>query len=170
MGALTEIEIFDCLVTNFRLAAEDADALAVLPFKGECYDRFRRELQLIEGACRQASAWREDTRWLPIGLMIAEVHTRAGDWLRGIKMPDGTRVKVANGQLHPLFVKLAENLRNLHAAAVRTRDAATGKRGAILPAMQKAPHRDTVPVGWTPSIVPQVPGRSLIVPPGSLMQ
>ena len=166
MGVLTEIEIFDCLATNFRLAAEDCDALARLPLKGECYDRFRRRLQLIEGACRQAAQWREDSGWLPIGLMISEVHSRAGDWLRGIKMPDGTRVKIRNGELHPLFNKLADNLRNLYRAAESTKTKKTGRMGTILPAVLPGPHRDTIPVGWSPSIVPNKSPSGLIIPPG----
>lgn len=167
MGALTEKEIFDCLVTNFRLAAEDADRLAVAPLKGQIYDRFRRELQLIEGACRQASTWREDTRWLPFGLMIAKAHAMAGDWLRGVKMPDGTRIKIRNGELHPLFAMLAENLRALQIVAERTRTDKTGIRGMILPTTQAAPHRDTIPVGWSPSLVPDLPSvpPKLILPP-----
>ena len=146
MGALTEIEIFDCLVTNFRLAAEDADALAVLPFKGECYDRFRRELQLIEGACRQASAWREDTRWLPIGLMIAEVHTRAGDWLRGIKTPSGVRTLLRLVDLHPVYMAPAWVLRAYAKDVDNLRNRKTGKSGMILPKPLEGPHRDTRPV------------------------
>ena len=169
MGRLTETEIFDCLASNFRLAAEDADKLAHVPLKGEVYDQFRRRLQLIEGACRQASQWREDTRWLPIGLMIAEVHKRAGDWLRGMKMPDGTRVKIGDGKLHPLFEKLAENLRALQTAAEKVRDAKTGSMGMILPTVQAGPHRDTKPVGWAPPLVPKM-NSGLILPPrfGSL--
>ena len=149
MGQLTETEIFDCLVTNFRLAAEDCDALAVVPFKGETYDRFRRRLGLIEGACRQTSTWREDTRWLPIGMMMAETHKRAGDWLRGVKLPDGSRIKFGNGQLHPCFVKLAENLRGLQAVAEKLRHGRTNRLGMILPEVGRAPHRDTRPVGWS---------------------
>ena len=173
MGALTETEIFDCLVTNFRLAAEGADDLARRPFKGEIYDKFRRELQLIEGACRQASTWREDTRWLPIGLMIAQVHSKAGDWLRGIKMSDGTRVKIRDGELHPLFVKLAENLRALHIIATKIRDERTGKLGAILPVMIKGPHRDTRPVGWNAPMAdvhPHISKGGILLPPHMPMQ
>ena len=162
MGRLTENDIFSCLIENFRLAAENADKLAHVPLKGQVYDEFRKQLQLIEGACRQASAWREDTRWLPIGLMIAEVHQRAGDWLRGIKQADGTRVKIRDGELHPLFVRLADNLRALQTAAEKTRNSKTGRVGMILPAVQAGPHRDTRPVGWIPNS-----GGALLVPAGA---
>src|SRR5580692_11390803 len=103
MGALTEREIFDRLSCSFRVAAECSDALAVLPLKGPTYVRLRTELRLIEGCCRQASAWREDTRWLTIGLKMAEVHKRAGGWLRGPKAPNGVHMKIAGEHLHPLF-------------------------------------------------------------------
>lgn len=149
MGQLTEQEIFDCLSTNFRLAAEDCEKLAKLPRKGPTYSSFRDKLELLEGACRQAAAWREDSRWLTIGLYMAECHKRAGDWLRGIKVaPDRPRVKIAPGHMHPLFQKLAEHLREAHAKAEEFRTKATGKMGTILPEVQAAPHRDTVPVGW----------------------
>lgn len=172
MGALTEIEIFDCLTDNLRGAADDADILARTHLKGEVYDRFRRRLLLIEGACRQASLWRQDTRWLPMGRLMAEVHGHAGNWLRGVKMPDGTRVKIAAGKMNPLFVMLADNLRNALAGVERLKNRATGRLGMILPEMQAAPHRDTRPVGWGPSIIPSVPAaqRRLILPPSAGIQ
>lgn len=149
MGQLTEQEIFDCLSTNFRLAAEDCEKLARLPRKGPTYTALRDRLGLLEGACRQAAAWREDSRWLTIGLYMAECHKRAGEWLRGIKVAPGQpRVKVAPGHMHPLFNKLAENLRSAHAMAEDFRTKATGKMGTILPEVQAAPARDTTPVGW----------------------
>ena len=150
MGALTEIEIFDCMTSNLKLAIEACDALARIPLKGATYDKLRKTLRLIEGTCKQAAAWREDTRWLPLGMQMGRVHQMAGDWLRGIKMPDGTRVKITDGELHPCFVKLAENLRGLLKIAENYRTKATGRRGMILPAVGQGPHRDTRPVGWSP--------------------
>jgi hypothetical protein len=164
MGALTEVEIFDCLVTNLRTAAELADDLARLPLKGIAYDRFRKALRLAEGACKQASTWREDTRWLDFAPMLAKCHQMAGDWLRGFKMPDGSRRKMREGELHPCFVKLADNLRGLLALAERTRTARTGRMGMILPTPQEGPHRDTKPIGWTRT------ASGLVVPSGAAMQ
>jgi hypothetical protein len=164
MGRLTETEIFDCLASNLKAAASDADALAKESLKGEIYDRFRRELLLIEGACRQASVWREDTRWLEIGLMMAEVHRRCGDWLRGIKAPDGTRVKIGNGELHPLFVRVADNLRGFLIRIEKLRVSATHRSGMILPATLAGPHRDMRPVGWSPSLVPAISPNGIILP------
>lgn len=156
MGALTETEIFDRLTSSFKLAAELCEDLAKTPVGGQTYDRFRKELRLIEGCCKQAAAWREDSRWLPIGVMMSQCHQKAGDWLRGLKLDDGTRVKIANGQLHPMFLKLAENLRGFAALAERTRTSATGRTGIILPDMLPGPHRDTVPVGYRapPKVTP----------------
>jgi hypothetical protein len=146
---LTETEIFDCLSSNARKAAEHAENLGRLPRKGPTYRAYRDCLKLVEGACRQASAWREDTRWLKLGLQMAEAHKRAGDWLRGIKTSSGTRVKLAEGHLHPLFMRMAQNLRALEAKAEELRTKATGRAGMILPVPLPGPHRDTKPVGFT---------------------
>jgi hypothetical protein len=150
VSALTEIEIFDCIATNFRLAAEHAELLAVLPKQGPTYRLFREELKLIEGACRQASVWREDTRWLQIGLYMAECHKRAGDWIR---------------RKHPrkLFLMLAQNLRAGERKAVEYRDKATGTVGAILPDAP-VPHRDSKPVHFTSDGTIRPSG--LIIPAG----
>jgi hypothetical protein len=111
----------------------------------------------LEGACRQAAAWREDARWLQIGLYMAEAHKRAGGWLRGYKDATGTKIKLAEGHLHPLFVKLAENLRAAEAKAEQVRNAKTGRLGIILPRQMPAPHRETRPV--------HISRSGLILPP-----
>lgn len=152
MGALTEIEIFDQLNTSFRIAIETCEDLARLPLKGAAYDKFRRQLRLIEGCAKQANTWREDTRWLFLIRIMGETHQRAGDWLRGIKQEDGTRVKIADGHLHPAFTMMADNLRALHKLAEQLRTKATGRVGMILPTPLPGPHRDTRPVGFTKSI------------------
>lgn len=167
MGALTETEIFSCMADNLRLAAIDCDLLATEPLKGPIYDRFRRELKLVEGCCRQASAWREDTRWLPIGLQMEECHRRAGEWLRGEKMPDGSRRLIPYGQKHPLFLKLAANLRALHMVVEALRTRATGRIGMILPDAMPGPHREHRPqrVLIPPGLSQRASG--LIVPSGA---
>lgn len=161
MGQLTEVEIFDCLAVNFKLAAEHCEDLAKLPRKGPTYKKLRDELRLIEGAARQASAWRGDSRWLQIGLYMAEVHKRAGGWLRGYKDAQGRKITHREGTLHPLFMKLADNLRKGALAAEKLRTKKTGKVGVILPDLLAGPHRDTRPSGWnkTPS--------GLILPAGA---
>ena len=149
MGRLTEQEIFTCLAENFRLAAEDCEKLARSARKGPTYHALRDRLEILEGACRQAGVWRDDARWFQIGLYMAECHKRAGEWLRGIKgAPGQPRIKVAPGHMHPLFMKLAEHLRALQAQSDDLRTKATGRVGTILPVAQRAPLRDTTPVGW----------------------
>ena len=149
MARLTEIEIFDCLKTNLRLAAQSCDKLAVSPRKGPTYVKLREELRLAEGACRQAAFWRGgDARWLKIGLFMAEAHKRAGGWLRGEKQAEGPRTKLSSAEMHPLFVKLAENLRAAYVKAEEFRTRRTNRIGPILPEMQPPPHRDTRPSGY----------------------
>ena len=150
MARLTEQEIFSKMAEEFRLGAEDCEVLAKAPYRGAAYNSLRHRLLLIEGCIRQAGHWREDSRWFGYGLMLAEVHKRAGGWLRGYKV-NGAHVSIAPGQLHPLFIKLAENLRAGHAKAEEFRTKATGRVGTLLPKVQAAPHRDTTPVGWRKS-------------------
>ena len=135
MSALTESEIFACLSENFRLAVQYCEDLARLPKKGPTYLKLRESLKLLEGACRQAAYWRSDARWFRLGLMMEEAHKRAGSWLRGADDGTGQRVKLAAGHLHPLFVKLADNLRKGHLSAEQLRHKKTGRIGPILPAM-----------------------------------
>lgn len=140
MGALTEREIFSCLAENFALAAENAGKLAWNPRRGFIYAEFLKEIRLIEGACTQASTWREDSRWLRIGMMMGEVHRRAGAWLRG------SRTKEERKEADKRFKKLADNLRMFAREAEDLRDRATGRVGMILPEPLEGPHRDTRPV------------------------
>ena len=84
-------------------------------------------------------------------MLMGQCHQKAGDWLRGIKMPDGNRIKIADGELHPAFVKLADNLRALLKTAENYRTKATGRSGMILPDVLRGPHRDTRPAGWAPT-------------------
>ena len=133
MGALTEVEIFDCMTDSLDVAIEQCGILARRSIRGMAYVALRNALRKIEGCCKQASAWREDTRWLNISLVIAECHKRAGDWLRGVKMPDGTHIKYADSSMNVLFVKLADNLRALKCLARDTKNLATKRTGMILP-------------------------------------
>lgn len=133
MSALTEIEIIECLRDSLSSAIEHCDALAVLAQRGPTYDALRKELQLIEGACRQMGYWRGDTRWMALGLQMEEAHKRAGDWLR-------------RHHPRPLFVKLAENLRGLLKLSHDLHTKATGVRGPILPAVLEGPIRQGRPV------------------------
>ena len=140
MGKLTEVEIFDCMRSNLRAAASLCEDLARSPVRGPNYSKLRDALKLIEGCCRQASAWREDTRWLNIGMVIAEAHKRAGGWLRGQKI-DGVKIKTAESVMQPLFRMLAENLRAIEKLTEQTKTGRTGRVGMILPEMLAPPIR-----------------------------
>ena len=146
MTQLTEREIIDCLRTNLRGAADDCEALVRLPAQGPTFMRLRDRLKLVEGACRQMTYWREDTRWLPVGMMMEAVHQKSRQWIVG-------------HQPRKLFGMLAERLRMLHAAAEMLETRATGRSGAILPPVVPGPHRDNRPVQV------KTPG-GIMLPPG----
>ena len=134
MGNLTEVEIFGCMIENCRKAIEHCERLAREPRKGLNYQALRKELKLIEGACRQAGMWREDTRWHTIGMQIAQAHAYALKWVIGEKAPGGgPRVRTPEGDFHPLFMKLAKNLTMLMAGIEKTRHERTNRVGMILP-------------------------------------
>ncbi len=144
--ATTEQEILDRLMQSFRKAAEYCDALAVSPKKGLIYRNLRSELQLIEGAARQAGHYRQDMRWMMVGQKAALCHAKAGDWLRS-HMPA------------KYFTALATAMRKLEADTKRLKDAKTGRRGMILPVTRELQRTQGRPVGWTASqggiLVPQ---------------
>lgn len=149
MSDLRDSEIFSRLITSFREAAEHCEALAHQKnrIQGQRYVKLRENLMLIEGACRQASMWRDDARWLEIGRYASQCHRKCGDWLR---------FKTRG----PMFLKLAENMRMMLAATQKMRDAATGVRGSILPELPKyRPENRSV----------QVPA-GLIIPAGVTLQ
>lgn len=155
MGALTEQDIFSCMQDNLRSAIQHCEDLARIPLPGLTYDAFRKELRLIEGACRQASAWRSDTRWLPIGMLMEKAHQTAGNWLRGAKLPDGTKTRYTEKQRFANFTKLADNLRQLYRLAEDTRTRKTGVTGMILPPEQKLIRQNRpVPVSNNGLILP----------------
>ena len=137
MSDLTENEIFSCLKTNLRSAATDCDIIAKQPVSGVHFDRMRKSLKLVEGACRQAAMWREDARWLQPGLYAEEAHQRARLWLH--------RPSVSSKKL---FTKLGEALRKMLADIEKMEKAATGRSGLILPASMtmRAPLRENTPI------------------------
>lgn len=143
MGALTEIEIFDRMYDSLKAAASHAEDLAKLPGQGPTYQKFREHMLLVEGCCRQACAWREDSRWLDVGMTIAEALARTGNWLRGYRV-EGTLGKV----FYPrdLYLLLADNLRGIAKAIEGLRHNATGRRGMILPEMPHVSRTESRPV------------------------
>ena len=124
MGDLSETEILDCMRTNLRRAAENAEALALQPKQGPTFECLRTELALVEGCCRQMAAWREDSRWLPIAPMMEEAHQRARVW-------------IVKHYARSAFLKLAANLRALAATCDKLETAKTGRIGMILPETPK---------------------------------
>ena len=149
MSDLTEVDIFDCLKTNLKLAAEYCVTIANRPLAGPTYEKLREALKLVEGACRQAAHWREDSRWLQIGLKMEEAHRLSGNWLRG---------------KHPrfMFMSLAEALVHFYNFAEHMRTAKTGRVGTILPVSAMAsPPRNVSQAGWTPL------ASGLVVPEGA---
>lgn len=150
MSDLRESEIFDRLAQSFGAAADHCEALAQQQhrIKGQRYNKLRNELQLLEGACRQAAMWRGDWRWLPIGQYAAECHKRVGDWLRHRRGAE-------------LFLKLAQNMRDAKLGALKMKDQATGVRGPILP---ERPKYEPV------NRMVQVSAGGIIIPPGATLQ
>ena len=135
MAALTEADIFAKMSDALASAISHCRDLATNNSHGPTYNLLRHELQEIEGCCRQASAWREDTRWLPIGLMMAATHKKAGEWLRGYSIPGMI------GRVYPsrkVFDLLAANLEALKKQADGLRHNATGRIGMILPETPKS--------------------------------
>lgn len=153
MAAPTEQQVLECLTDNCRKAAEYSEQLAKSPKRGQIYLKFRECLSLVEGAARQTAYYRGgDARWLEIGIRMAEAHKRAGDWLRGVQQPGGGRRPLPEGQKHPLFMKMADNLRKCGKLADDLRTKKTNRRGPILPTMrQPTSQRPTTPIGWTKS-------------------
>lgn len=138
MGDLSEVEIFSRMSDALGAAISHCRALVSDNAHGPSYDALRHELLAVEGCARQASAWREDARWLPIGIMMGECHKRAGNWLRGYAVPG------VEGKVYPsrkVFELLAQNLEAIKRQADILKTAATGRVGMILPDMLTAPTR-----------------------------
>lgn len=119
---LHEQEIFSCMAENLAGAIEDCEAIARQRESGARFDSLRKRLKLVEGCCTQAAYWRQDARWLPLGVMMEQVHQRAREWLH-----------YPSVQSKKLFVMLADNLRKLEREVRRLRFMATGKTGVMLP-------------------------------------
>jgi len=117
--ALTEREILSQLKQSLRLAAEAAFHISK-GLRGPHYVVLREQLKLAEGCCRQMAGWREDTRWLPFGLKLAQAQQMCGRWLRE-KQPAWR------------FKGLAEILAVALENANKLETKKTGKRGVILP-------------------------------------
>lgn len=134
MSDLTEQEVIDRMITSLREAMDASKALAIESRKGANYNKLREHLGLIEGCCKQLAAFREDSRYLNLGLVMEECHKRAGSWLRGYR-ENGVRIMIAPGELNQMFVRLYINLEGILKGVDDMFKAKTGMRGPILPEM-----------------------------------
>lgn len=138
-------EVFGFLADRFSKAASACDDLARNRRRGPTYNALRHDLEKIEDMCRIAHYMRQDARWLQVGLRMHAAHTCAGDWLRGVpRRPDEQGrpqppMAIPEGELHPLFVRLAEFLRDQAKEANRLRTEKTGRLSPILPRMLEPP-------------------------------
>lgn len=119
MAGTTEQEILGVLEDEFRKAQELCRNIAKFPYAGPNYAALRESIDLIEGCCRQLTVWRSDERWLPVGIQMAYLKNRCGDWLRG-------------HQPRKMFMTMAAAMGRFHRIAVQLRDKKTGIRGDIL--------------------------------------
>lgn len=143
MTGTTEVELFDQLISNLKAAISECETLAVLPFRGPAYIRLRENFKLMEGSCRQIAQWREDSRWLPLGLYFEECHQKAMKWVAENAPPHV--FKFLTVQLTGAFV-MVERLRTAKTGKLPEGYVRQGVLGAILPQPLEGPHRDTTPV------------------------
>ena len=144
MSDLTEVDIFSCMVENLRSGISHCADLATQPRKGENYRALRAELKLIEGSCRQAAAFRDNSNWLDIGMKVEGCHRLAQKWLSGVKNPvTGERRFFSEKYKFDAFTALGDQLKALHAKALDMKTRAHGTLGMITPEVREAPHRQT---------------------------
>lgn len=145
MRQWSENEIFSFLIDHLRQAASDCEDLAVNRRKGPVYNHFRITLERIEDMCRIVHYMRQDARWLKTGLIMERCHQAAGDWLRGVPQKPGLDGKpkparpLPEGMKHPLFLKLADFLREQEREVLRLKNEKTNRIGMILPRMLEPP-------------------------------
>lgn len=142
--ATSEQQIFDMMWQSFGLAIDACEKLSVASRRGLPYEQLRNNLHLIEGCCRQAAIWRGgDSRYLPIGMFMANCHQRAGDWLRGtVDKTTGMPIALPPGARNQNFVELAAYLKWASDKCREFHEQKTGRSGIILPqSMMRAPER-----------------------------
>ena len=150
MSDLTEHEILDRMKQSLRECMDASRDLAQHSRKGPSYKRLREHLSLVEGCCKQLAVFREDARYLNIGLMMEECHKKAGSWLRGYKV-NGVRIVIAPGQINEMFARLYVNLEAMLAGLDLMTNAKTGVRGPIVPEPEQHRRIGRAVNGYTPS-------------------
>ncbi len=132
MSDLTENEVLDRLKSSLKEAGQAAVTLSLLTRIGPAYTKLREHLLLVEGCCRQIAAMRDDARWYPLGMLMAEAHKRSGNWLRGFKF-QGKRIYINGQSRNQNFTLLAQNLAFMLVGVEKLQHDKTGVRGPILP-------------------------------------
>jgi hypothetical protein len=77
----TEQEAFDLLKTSLRGAIDDCKEIGSQVWSGEQYLRLTKRLKAVENCCRAIGTMRQDARWFPLTIMLAQVQERARRWL-----------------------------------------------------------------------------------------
>lgn len=160
MSDLSEQEVIDRMITSLREAMDASRELAIKSVRGPNYKRLREHLGLIEGCCKQLAAFRGDSRYLNLSLVMEQCHKRAGDWLRGYR-EDGVRIIYAPGEMNKMFVMLYVNLEGILRGVSEMLHAKTGTAEPIVPKIVET-RREGRPAFTLPSakVAPK-----LIVPP-----
>lgn len=144
MSDLTEAEILSKHQQSLKEArhhcaelARCADPMIIAP-RGWRYTKLRTALQELEGTCRQMAHWREDARWLKLGIVYAKA-------MRTVQARFTLHDWQAFGKLVALFDKGLVSMEGL-------RDSRTGRSGMILPSQPTdwliLPDSTPVQRGW----------------------
>lgn len=126
MSGLTENEILAKHEQSLKEAhracqmlGKNADPDYIAP-RGHLYGQLKRACMALEGSARQLAAFREDARWLKLGIFYAMVQRK--------------NQAAFVGQRWGYFEKLQQLFTDGTARMNELRHAKTGKRGPILPA------------------------------------
>lgn len=147
MSDLTEQELIDRHQQALKEAKDacqelgrnaDPDYIAV---RGPHYRRLREALNLVEGTCRQLCAFRQDTRWLPLGIHYAKV-------MRLVQRKFVEQKWSHFGKLAPMFDIGLRQMQDL-------KDRRTGIRGSIL-------IENPAPLLWLPDSTPALRGPGTV--------
>ncbi len=156
--SLHEADILDRLRQSTKEAIDHCKTISVSWERGEAYSKLRDNLHEIDGCCRQMAMWRGDYRWLPFGVFAANMHQRAGDWLRGY-VDDGVMVLYSPGTLNKAFVKLAAELGVILEGLETLVTMKSGLLGAVLPPKPSEERRS-----GRPGFVHKTKKPALIIP------
>ena len=121
------------------------------PAANRRYLRLIEVCKEIEGCCRQAGHFRENHEWWELAEDIHFLQIKMGQWIRAKHRGEAQK---------RLFAKAAETMGRLRWSAMRKRDAAHGRVGAILPDVIADSSRQRAVQ------VPRVTPGGIIVPPG----